>query len=42
MPRSKRLLSELPLLEDAWLIGASRLRTWVKEGDSPPGVPIRS
>jgi tetratricopeptide (TPR) repeat protein len=39
MPRSKRSLSELPLLEDTWLIGASRLRTWVKEGDSPPSRP---
>ncbi len=39
MPRSKRSLSELPLLEDTWLIGAARLRTWVKEGDSPPRRP---
>ncbi len=39
MPRSKRALSQLPLLEDTWLIGTSRLRTWVKEGDSPPTRP---
>lgn len=39
MPRSKRSLSELPFLEDTWLIGASRLRRWVKEGDSPPRRP---
>ena len=39
MPRSKRSLSELPILEDTWLIGTSRLRTWVKEGDRPPRRP---
>jgi len=39
MPRSKRLLSQLPLLDDTWLIGTSRLRAWVKEGDSPPRRP---
>ena len=39
MPRSKRSLSELPLLDDTWLIGTSRLRTWVKEGDGPPRRP---
>ncbi|HMD81097.1 MAG TPA: hypothetical protein VKE92_07305, partial [Anaerolineales bacterium] len=39
MPRSKHSLSQLPLLEDTWLIGASRLRTWVKEEDSPPRRP---
>ncbi len=39
MPRLKRSLSELPVLEDTWLIGVSRLRTWVKEGDSPPRRP---
>ena len=39
MPRSKRTLSELPLLEDTWLIGTSRLRTWVKEGDHPARRP---
>jgi tetratricopeptide (TPR) repeat protein len=39
MPRSQRSLSQLPALEDTWLIGASRLRTWVKEGDGPPRRP---
>ena len=39
MPRSKCSLSQLPLLEDTWLVGASRLRTWVKEGDGPPRRP---
>ncbi|HSG43669.1 MAG TPA: hypothetical protein VLA72_10990 [Anaerolineales bacterium] len=40
MPRSKRSLSQLPLLEDTWLIGTSRLRAWVKEDDSPPRRPF--
>ncbi|MBI5841154.1 MAG: tetratricopeptide repeat protein [Chloroflexi bacterium] len=39
MPRSKRSLSELPLLEDTWLISTSHLWTWVKEGESPPRRP---
>jgi tetratricopeptide (TPR) repeat protein len=39
MPRSKRSLSQLPPLDDTWLIGTSHLRTWVKEGDSPPRRP---
>lgn len=39
MSRSKRSLSQLPLLEDTWLIGIPRLRAWVKEGDSPPRRP---
>ncbi len=39
MPRSKRSLSQFPLLEDTWLVGGSRLRTWVKEGDGPPRRP---
>lgn len=39
MPRSKPVLSEFPVLEDTWLIGTSRLRAWVKEGDEPPHRP---
>lgn len=39
MPRSQRSLSQLPALEDTWLIGVSRLRTWVKEEDRPPRRP---
>lgn len=39
MPRSKRSLSQFPLLEDTWLIGTSRLQAWVKEGDSLPRRP---
>lgn len=39
MPRSKRSLSQLPILDDTWLIGKSRLRTWVKVGDNRPSRP---
>ena len=39
MPRSQHSLSQLPVLEDTWLIGTSRLRAWVNEGDSPPTRP---
>ena len=39
MPHAKRSLSQFPLLEDTWLVGGSRLRTWVKEGDGPPRRP---
>jgi hypothetical protein len=39
MPSSKPILSEFPVLEDTWLIGTSRLRAWVKEGEEPPHRP---
>lgn len=39
MPHSKLLLSEFPILEDTWLIGTSRLRAWIKDGDEPPHRP---
>jgi tetratricopeptide (TPR) repeat protein len=39
MPRSNPSLSEFPVLEDTWLIGMSRLRAWIKEGDEPPQRP---
>ena len=39
MPRSKPLLSALPVLEDTWLVGTPRLRAWLKEGDGPAQRP---
>ncbi len=31
MARTRHALNQLPLLDDTWLIGTPRLRTWVKE-----------